>query len=64
MLRQHGPAPTLTYPTGDPVTWAEEHHLFPADCRGTRHAVGTWRGRSTEGRLRISTYYDALWRPC
>ncbi len=55
---------SIAYPTGDTVAWASPITSYvPLATSELGIPVGSWRARTTVGKLQTSTYYDALWRP-
>jgi RHS repeat-associated protein len=54
----------LTYPANDTVSWAAKNITYaPLTADELGIPAGSWRARSTEGRMQKSIYYDARWQP-
>ncbi|WP_460733221.1 RHS repeat-associated core domain-containing protein [Lysobacter tyrosinilyticus] len=58
---------SITYPTGDAVSWAPQNREFRAlkttDWMPPGVAAGQWREYVTQGNYAKATYFDAVWRP-
>ncbi|HSI47709.1 MAG TPA: RHS repeat domain-containing protein, partial [Ideonella sp.] len=56
---------TITYPTGDPVTYNATNVTFAPITGSAPYglATGTWKQTLTTGNLLEENYFDALWRP-